>query len=189
MKARGSVAALCAVLFSLSGCSAAPSAPSPAAAASVSFGIEVAFSPEAGAETLVLRVIASAQHTLRLAGYSFTSPNVVKALMEAQRRGVDVRVVLDDRGNHGKANVAAINLLLGAGIQVRSISRYAIHHDKYIVIDGQTVQTGSFNYTQAAARANSENVLVLWNSPTLAAQYLQHWTSRWDQGQPTSPSY
>jgi len=85
--------------------------------------------------------------------------------------------------------VAAINLLLGAAIQVRSIGRYAIHHDKYIVADDRTVQTGSFNYTQAAARSNSENVLVMWNDAALADRYLRHWTSRWEQGSPISPSY
>jgi len=189
---RGCAAALCAVLFAVCGCSTAPSAEGLAAATAspqTPLRFEVAFSPEAGAEALVLRAIASAGHTLRLAGYSFTSPTVVKALMDAQRRGVDVRVVLDDRGNRGSANVAAINLLLGAGIQVRSNSRYAIHHDKYIVIDECTVQAGSFNYTQAAARANSENVLVVWNDVALAGQYLRHWNSRWDQGAPASPSY
>lgn len=191
MIARRCVAALCAALTIASGCSTAPSVSGDggAAASTASPRIEVAFSPEAGAEALVQRVIASAEHTLRLAGYSFTSPSVVKALMEAERRGVDVRIVLDDRGNRGKANTAAINLLLGAGIQVRTISRYAIHHDKYAVIDERTVQTGSFNYTQSAARANSENVLVVWNDTALAGQYLQHWNSRWEQGSPVSPSY
>ena len=52
--------------------------------------IEVAFSPEAGAEALVIKVINSAQQQLRLAGYTFTSPAVVRALVEAYGRNVDV---------------------------------------------------------------------------------------------------
>jgi phosphatidylserine/phosphatidylglycerophosphate/cardiolipin synthase-like enzyme len=54
----------------------------------------------------------------------------------------------------------------------------AIHHDKCIVVDGRTVEAGSFNYTQAAARSNSENVLVIWNDLQVAARYLGHWRSR-----------
>ena len=77
-----------------------------------------------------------------LAGYSFTSPAVVRGLIEAKRRGVDVEVLLDDRGNHGKASVAAMNLIVGAGIPTRVISVYAIHHDKYIVIDERHTESG-----------------------------------------------
>ena len=120
--------------------------------------IEVAFSPEAGAETLVVKVLASAQQTVRLAGYSFTSPAVVKGLLDAKRRGVDVRVLLDDKGNRGAASLLAIKMITEANISLRVISTYAIHHDKYIVVDSRHTETGSFNYSQAAARAISENV-------------------------------
>ena len=144
--------------------------------------IQVGFSPDAGAEALVLEVIASARHTIRLAGYLFTSRPIVGALIAARRRGVDVRIVLDERGNRDAASRSAIRRVASAGIPVRLISAYPIHHDKYIVVDGRSVETGSFNYTHAAAHANSENVLVLWNNPQVAAQYLAHWQSRWAQG-------
>ena len=127
----------------------------------------MAFSPEAGAEALVVKVISAARTSVRLAGYSFTSPVVVRSLMDAKRRGIDVKVVIDDKGNRGQANLAAIN---------------SIHHDKYIVVDGKTTETGSFNFSQAAAKSNSENVLVVWDDPVIAARYLHQWESRWKQG-------
>ena len=130
----------------------------------------------------MLKVMDSAQRSLRLAGYSFTSPAVVRALVNARKRGVDVKVLLDDRGNRGKASIAAMNLIAGADIPIRVISSYAIHHDKYIVVDGRHTKTGSFNYSQAAARSNSENVLVVWNDERVASSYLAHWDSRWAQG-------
>ena len=145
--------------------------------------IEVAFSPREGSEDLVVKVIQSARSSIGVAAYSFTSPVIAKALLNAKKRGVDVRVVVDENGNKSKASLAALNLLVGAGIPTRTISRYAIHHDKYMVIDKSTVQTGSFNYSKAAARSNSENVLVIWNNPDLALAYLKHWQDRFDQGQ------
>ena len=144
--------------------------------------VEVAFSPEAGAEALVVKVLASAQQTIRLAGYSFTSPAVVKGLVDAKRRGVDVKVLLDDKGNRGAASLLAMKMINEANIPLRVVAAYAIHHDKYIVVDGKHTETGSFNYSQAAARANSENVLVLWNNEVIAQRYLDHWESRWKQG-------
>lgn len=44
----------------------------------------------------------------------------------------------------------SINLLVNAGIEVRTIDKYKIMHDKVAIIDDVTVQTGSFNYTRAA---------------------------------------
>lgn len=144
--------------------------------------IESAFSPDAGSEELVLKVINTSQRHIRLAAYSFTSPSVVKALLAAKKRGVDVRVVVDEKGNKGKASITALNALVHAGIPARTISVYAIHHDKYIVSDERTVENGSFNYSQAAAKSNSEDVLVIWNNTELASSFLKHWESRWEQG-------
>ena len=73
-------------------------------------------------------------------------------------------------------------LIVGAGIPLRVVSAYTIHHDKYVVVDGRHTETGSFNYSQAAAKSNSENVLVVWDNPVVAGQYLTQWESRWRQG-------
>ena len=144
--------------------------------ATASPSIQTAFSPERGALQLVLSTIGSARESIRLMGYSFTSPEVVRALVDAHRRGVD------EKGNRNKASVAAMNLVAGAGIPLRTNDRYAIMHDKIIIVDGHTVETGSFNFTRAGARTNSENVLVVREMPEVARRYLFHWQSRWNTG-------
>jgi phosphatidylserine/phosphatidylglycerophosphate/cardiolipin synthase-like enzyme len=154
--------------------------------------IEVAYSPDGASLALVLKVISSAQQSIRLAAYSFTSPAVVRALIEARRRGVDVAVVADARNNlhedrSGKGR-QALNLLVNAGIPTRTISKFRIFHDKFLAIDSATVQTGSFNYSNAAS-TNSENVLVLWNNPQIARSYLRHWQDRYDQGDDYHSTY
>lgn len=151
--------------------------------------VEAGYSPGGGAERLVLKVIHTSRKSIRLAAYSFTSPNVVRALVDAGKRGVDVRLVVDEKGNTTKSGTAALNLLVNAGITVRTNGKYAIHHDKYIVSDGLHVQTGSFNYSRAAADSNSENVLVVWHNAALAASYLRHWQSRFDEGKPYRSRY
>ena len=103
-------------------------------------------------------------------------------MLDAKRRGVDVKVLLDDKGNRGAAHLLAMKMITEANIPLKVVSAYAIHHDKYIVADGRHIETGSFNYSQAAARVNSENVLVLWNNEAVAQRYLDHWESRWKQG-------
>ncbi|KGT94752.1 hypothetical protein NG99_07100 [Erwinia typographi] len=145
-------------------------------------GVSVGFSPEGTAQTLVLNVIDSATQQIRLAGYSFTAPDIVQALIRAKARGVDVKVVLDEKGNRSKTSLAAMNLLVSNGIPVRTNGRYAILHDKTLITDGRTVETGSFNFTRSAEQRNSENALVIRDMPELAERYLAHWQSRWDGG-------
>lgn len=41
--------------------------------------------------------------------YSFTAPDIMKALVAAKKRGVDVKIVIDERGNTGRASIAAMN--------------------------------------------------------------------------------
>jgi phosphatidylserine/phosphatidylglycerophosphate/cardiolipin synthase-like enzyme len=148
--------------------------------------IEAGFSPDGDSQALVDRIIQSAQKTIRLSAYTFTSRSVTNALIDAQHRGVDVAIIVDYKSNmeddrNGTAR-RALDALNKAGVTVRTISNYPIHHDKFIVADGLHVETGSFNYSYSAAEKNSENVLVVWNNPQLAASYLKHWNSRFDQG-------
>jgi len=173
------------VLFLVAACGTTTVAAKEAAAPAPGEGIEVAFGPEGGAEALVLRSIATAKSTIRLAAYAFSAPKIVDALIAAGKRGVDVRVVVDHRHNveNDPKGIGrkALRKLARAKIPVRTNGKYWIHHDKFIIMDGRHLQTGSYNYAVSANR-NSENVLVIWRDPALAAHYLSHWTSRFKAG-------
>ena len=152
--------------------------------------VEVAFSPEGGGQDLVLKTIDSAHRTIRVLAYSFTSAPVTAALLRAKKRGVDVAIVADRKSSldNGKAR-AALGALAAAGVAVRCTSAWAIHHDKTVVVDGRHVETGSFNFSDAAERRNSENIIVLWNNPELAAVYMRHWQRNWESGVDYEPAF
>ena len=155
--------------------------------------LEVAFSPKQGAEALVLKAIDSARSSIKVMAYSFTSSKVTAALLRAQKRGVAVSLVADEQHNlkngaSPKAR-AAFSALSLAGAQVRVISAFAIHHDKVLIVDDLHVQLGSYNYSESAATRNSENVLVNWNNPALAAVYADHFAKNWALAQQFNPDY
>ena len=139
---------------------------------------EVAFSPSGGAEELVLKSIRGADKSILLASYSFTSKEIAGELISASRRGVAIEVVAD-RSNL-TARYEATGVLVSAGIAVRYDGCYKIMHDKFMVIDGVRVETGSFNYTEAASHHNAENVLVIEDAG-LARQYGVEWKRLWDE--------
>lgn len=144
--------------------------------------VKVGFSPEGSASALVLDTINSAESSIRMMAYSFTDPDVMHALAKAKKRGVDVRIVVDDKGNTNRASQEAMKYINLLDIPLRTVDAFPIHHDKVIIVDGNTVETGSYNFSRAAARKNSENVVVLKNMPDVAAQYLEHWQDRWNKG-------
>ncbi len=158
---------------------------SPSTGTSATPSIEVGFSPDGRAEALVLQTISGARTSIHVSAYAFTSRPITEALVAARHRGVDVRVVADARSNQDSPYArAAFGALLSAGAQVRLNDRYAIHHDKFVIADDATVETGSFNYTASAATRNSENALVIHNDRALITEYQKHWQSRFNAGSP-----
>lgn len=147
-------------------------------------GIEVGFSPEGSAQALVLKVINDAHKSIQMIGYSFQAPDIAQALVAARQRGVDVRVVVDKKRNQVAASKTIMSYVANNGVKLRIDGHYHIQHDKTIIVDGETVETGSFNFAPSAETENSENVIVIHDMPDITQQYVAHWTSRWQQGVP-----
>lgn len=146
---------------------------------SATASVQVGFSPEGSARALVLDTINSAHHSIDMMAYSFQSADIVQALVDAQKRGVTVRAVIDQKRNQNKTSQKAITLATASGINIRLDSHYHIQHDKLMIVDGNTLETGSFNFAKSAEFANSENVLVIRDEPAVIAQYQAHFASRW----------
>lgn len=149
--------------------------------------LEVAFSPNGGCTNLVINVIDSAKTSIRVLAYSFTSAPIAKALVEAHKRDVDVQVVLDK--SQKSERYTSATFIANAGIPIRIDSKHAIAHNKVIIVDGHTVQQGSFNYTKAAEASNGENVLVNWDNPKLAEAYLKDWKRHSDHSDQVAARY
>jgi phosphatidylserine/phosphatidylglycerophosphate/cardiolipin synthase-like enzyme len=148
--------------------------------------VATAFTP-GGALPLVLETIRGARSTIVVAAYTFTSKPIAAELLEASKRGVKVFVLAD--ALETSKGYSAVRFLANERIPVRTNGRYAIQHNKFMVVDGITVQTGSFNYTSAAAQRNAENVIVVRNAPAIAAKYDAEWRRLWSEGSELAPAY
>lgn len=134
--------------------------------------VQVYFSPDGGATDAVVREITAAKKSIHVQAYSFTSPPIAKALVEAKKRGLQVFAILDKSQKTEKYTEA--DFLAHGGVPTFFDEKHAIAHNKIIVIDDATVITGSFNFTRAAEERNTENLLVI-RDPKLAARYLKNW--------------
>lgn len=133
---------------------------------------EVYFSPKGGCTEAIVRGLGKAQHQVLVQAYSFTAAPIAKALVDAHKRGLDVRIILDKSQKTEKYSSA--DFLANAGIPVKIDAVHAIAHNKVIVIDSTIVITGSFNFTKAAEENNAENLLILRNRD-LATKYIENW--------------
>ncbi|QLH77702.1 phospholipase [Halosimplex rubrum] len=92
-----------------------------------------------------LEAIRGSDRRILLAGYTFTSERVARALERAERRGVDVRVLLEGEPVDGitRRQARLLDSLVDAGVTVKLLGgphgRYAFHHPKYAVADGRAV--------------------------------------------------
>lgn len=139
----------------------------------------VNFSPDGGCERAIVQAINEAHRQVLVQAYGFTDKAILKALVEAKQRGLDVRVILDKSNETQRYSGATY--VMNAGIPVWIDYEPAIAHNKIMVIDNDEVITGSFNFTTSAQKRNAENVLILNHAPQLAAVYVRNW--QWRLGQ------
>jgi phosphatidylserine/phosphatidylglycerophosphate/cardiolipin synthase-like enzyme len=78
---------------------------------------------------------------------------------------------------------SSADFLANQGVPTMIDAQHAISHNKVMIIDGETVLTGSFNFTKAAQEKNAENLLII-RDPALAAQYTQNWQAHAQHSQP-----
>jgi phosphatidylserine/phosphatidylglycerophosphate/cardiolipin synthase-like enzyme len=120
---------------------------------------KVYFSPSGGATRAIVQEIDNAKQEILVQAYSFTSAPIAKALVDAHKRGVSVETVLDK--SQRTASYSGATFLANNRIPTYIDSAHAIAHNKVMIIDRQTVITGSFNFTKAAEEKNAENLLVI----------------------------
>ncbi|HVH15078.1 MAG TPA: phospholipase D-like domain-containing protein [Candidatus Angelobacter sp.] len=145
--------------------------------------ITVLFSPAGGIERHVVSLIDSAVGSIEMAAYEFTNLYIEKALVEAVKRGVKVAMVLEKKETLG-LQASFHDTLEKTGADIRLISpRGGKMNDKYIIVDGKTVEWGSYNYTESAEYKNFENA-VFASDRTIAQQYHTDFASIFNQAKP-----
>jgi len=129
--------------------------------------LEVYFSPDDGAAAHLLGLIRSARKSIYFLAYSFTSDDLAQALLERAGAGVMVAGVMEasqvdsnQGGEYGRFRKA--------GLDVRLDDNPRQMHDKVMIIDGQIVVTGSYNFSANAERTNDENMLFIRDAEVAA---------------------
>ena len=147
--------------------------------------VEVYFSPDDGTIERVIDLVQDAQNEVIFMAFSFTDDDLAEAIIEKAGSGLNVSVVLEKSQALSNRGGAYDNLLRNV-VAVRLDGKPASMHHKVIIIDGQVVVTGSYNFSKSAKTRNDENTLII-HSPEIAARYMEEfgrvWLEAWDQSQ------
>jgi HKD family nuclease len=131
----------------------------------------VLFSPEDRPRNAIIDAIRGAQVRIRVAMFSFKDRDVAKALADAATRGVEVTLVTEKKQADGtredeRVANAGGRVIVGAN----QGSTHSAMHQKFAVVDDQTVITGACNWTWTAFTNSNEDVLFIDDS-ALARRY------------------
>lgn len=140
--------------------------------------IKIYFSPQGGCQEAIIREIDQAKKTIDVAMYYFTSKPLAEALIRAERRGVRVRVYLDE--SQKTAKCSKVKELETGGCEIKFEDGPGLMHNKFCIIDKRVVITGSYNWTSAAERKNDETVLIIFEEDvarTFVEKFKEYWNN------------
>ncbi len=138
--------------------------------------INAYFAPEDNVERIILKRLDKAKSSIHFMAFSFTSAGIGELMIRKFKAGVDVRGIFERRGaKTGHSQFVKMKL---EGVPVRlDHNRGAMHH-KVIIIDGERVIMGSYNFSRNANRSNDENILIIDNKE-IASLYLSEFKGLW----------
>jgi mitochondrial cardiolipin hydrolase len=138
------------------------------------------FSPDEPCDKTLTEFIQSAEKSIDVAIYSLSLYTVTNALIEKSRK-IPVRVIVD-RGN-AEGKYSSVRTLIKNNVQVRYGNQISLFHHKFTVVDGEMVETGSFNYSMGATKRNHENQIYL-SSPSIVTRYADEFQKMWADADP-----
>lgn len=141
--------------------------------------LEAYFAPDDGVAARVVALIESATRRIDFLAYSFTSDEMAQAMVARAAAGVAVRGVMD--ASQAEGSGTEYGRLRLAGIPVRLDGNPGLMHHKVILVDGQAVLTGSYNFSRSAEERNDENIVLAFD-PWLAASFLQEFERVFELG-------
>lgn len=120
----------------------------------------------------LIQLIRSAEKSVKVAMFTFTRYDLAHELIAAERRGVDVQVVIDHNSGKG-ASSKIVSLLASSGIPTALSTCQGLLHHKFAYIDDKILVNGSANWTKSAFVDNDDCFMVVDNLTEDQKQLMQ----------------
>jgi len=136
--------------------------------------VEVYFCPGDDCMGVVLGELAGAAESVHCAVYVITVEELAEMLaMKSMEEGVDVQVVVE--GRYTGSRYSKYEYLKWIGVDIRVDGNKGDMHNKFCVIDGETVITGSANWSGNGMFRNDENIVIIRNRKVAEEYEKEFW--------------
>lgn len=124
--------------------------------------IKILFSPQDDIiNNGIIPLINNAKNYIYIPIFFITHKDIEKALISANKRGVEIKIINDATNAHSKHTIH--KELRAAGIKVKTENYAGKLHAKTLIIDDKVSVIGSLNYTKSGNNKNDENVIIIYN--------------------------
>jgi phosphatidylserine/phosphatidylglycerophosphate/cardiolipin synthase-like enzyme len=134
--------------------------------------VEVYFASEDNVADQIVEEINNAQEQIRFMAFSFTENDIGDPMLARLDDGISIEGVFENTGS--LTRFSELTKFYCAGLDVRQDGNAGILHHKVIIIDDDTVITGSFNFSGNAIGSNDENVVII-TQPDIASLYIEEY--------------
>lgn len=161
-----------------------PMVAAPVADASGSDGHLAFFSPGERCLDQIIHRFDTCRRTADVCVFTITDDRISRAILDAHRRGVKVRIISDNEKWHDLGSDIQQFREAGIPVKVDDIHHHAgphrnghMHH-KFAIFDGTRLVNGSYNWTRGAANENYENLIDTGDEKLVgafAAEFKRLW--------------
>jgi phosphatidylserine/phosphatidylglycerophosphate/cardiolipin synthase-like enzyme len=120
----------------------------------------------------VIEAMHGAKRSIHFMAFSFTHDGIARAMLEKARAGVEVGGVFEKTQTAG--GYSEYQRMASFGLPVFLDGNPRNMHHKVIVIDGEVVIAGSFNFSASADKSNDENLVIIHN-PAVAKLFEEEY--------------
>jgi len=141
--------------------------------------ISVYFSPINKTTTeKIIPLIKEAKNYIYIPAFYLTRKSVIYELLDAKKRGVEVKIIVDETSVRGK--YVDIDFIKNNNLELKVEIWAGKMHMKSMIIDDERLVIGSMNFTKQGERMNDENCLIIKNAPILTKKYKEHFLELWN---------
>ncbi len=138
--------------------------------------LEIYFSPQYKSSKRIIELINKSTKYIYIPAFLITHTNISNSLINAHKRTVDVRIILD--ANSASTRNTKHQLLRDNGIKLKFENYAGKLHSKTMIIDDQYLIMGSMNFSNSGENKNDENQLIIKNS-SIAKNYREFFLYLW----------
>lgn len=144
---------------------------------------ETAFTPDQHLSELVVKEIQSARKSIKIVAHRFVSKNTSIELLNAERSGKNVEIILDK--NRNKDGYSDATFFINMSHPPHELKGYDNQYEDYMLIDGKDLVIGNISSVgeEDEEAKNTAGVLIIHNVPELVKKYEANWQKLWNSSE------